>query len=47
MLGDIEMYQTSGSDLESDEYIQGAEAGRYGNKEVASYNAVCMIPEKR
>ena len=47
MLGDIEMHQTSGSDLECDEYIQDAEAGRYGDKEVASYNVVRMISEER
>ena len=47
MLGDIEMYQTSGSDLEGNEYIQDAEAGRYENKEVASYDLVRIISEER
>jgi len=44
MFGDIEMYKTSGSDLESNEYIKDTEeAGRHGNEEVASYNIMRMI----
>jgi hypothetical protein len=47
MFGDIEMYETPGSDLESNEYIKDTEVGRHRHKEVASYNTVRMIPEER
>ncbi len=46
MFGDIEMYDTSGSYLEGNEYIKDAEAGRHRHKEVASYNTVRMISEE-
>jgi hypothetical protein len=46
MLGDIEVYETSGTELESNEYIKDAEAGRHCDKEVASYNTVPMVPEE-
>ena len=46
MFGDIEMYETSGSDFEGNEYIKDTEAGRHRHKEVASYNTVRMIPDE-
>ena len=47
VFGDIEMKQTSGSELESNEYIKDTEAYRHGNEEVAGDNALCMVPEER
>ena len=35
MFGDIEVKQTSGSDLEGNEYIKDTETHRHGNEEVA------------
>ena len=46
MFGDIEMKQTSGSDLERNEYIKDTEAYRHGNEEVAVDNSVCMVAEE-
>jgi hypothetical protein len=46
MFSDIEMYETSGSDFEGNEYIKDTEAGRHRHKEVASYDTVRMIPEE-
>jgi hypothetical protein len=46
MIRDIEMKQTSGSDLERNEYIKDTEAHRHRNEEVAGDNPVCMIPDE-
>ena len=46
MFGDIEVKQTSGSDLEGNEYIEDTEAYRHGNDEVAGDNSACMVPEE-
>jgi hypothetical protein len=46
MFGDIEVKQTSGSDLEGDEYIKDTETHRHGNEEVAGDNFMCMVPEE-
>jgi len=46
MFGDIEVQQTSGSDLEGNEYIKDAETHRHGNEEVAGDNSMCMVPEE-
>jgi hypothetical protein len=46
MFSDVDMNETSGSDLERDEHIQNAEACRHGNEEVASYRLAGMIAEK-
>jgi hypothetical protein len=46
MRGHVKVSQVSGSNLESTEYIHDAEAGRYGDEEVASYNPVRMIAEE-
>lgn len=47
MLGDIEVKQTSGSDLKGNEYIKDTEACRYGNEELASDNSTCVTPDER
>jgi hypothetical protein len=47
MLGDMEVEQTSRSDLEGNEYIKDTEAYRHGNEEVASDDSICMVPEER
>src|ERR1700760_2292168 len=47
MLGDIEVEQTSRSDLEGNEYIKDTEAYPHGNEEVASDNSICMVPDER
>jgi hypothetical protein len=46
VFGDMEMYESSGSDLEGNQYIKDTEAGRDGYKEVISHDSVRMIPEK-
>jgi hypothetical protein len=47
VFGDIEVEQTSGSELESNKYIKDTEAYRHGNEEVASDHAMYMVPEER
>ena len=47
MIRDVEVKQTSGSDLECDEYIKDTEACRDGDKEIASDDLARVIPEKR
>jgi hypothetical protein len=44
--GHVEVNQTSGSDLESNKYIQDTELYCYGDKEVASNNLTRVIAEK-
>ena len=46
MFGDVEKYETSGSDLDCDEYIKDTEACRDGDKEIASDDLARVIPEK-
>ena len=46
MLGDIEVKQTSGSDLKRNEYIKDTEAYRYRNEEVASDDSACVVPDE-
>ena len=46
MFGQIEVNETSGSDLERDEYIKDAEVYRDRYEEVTSHDFVRMIPEK-
>jgi hypothetical protein len=46
MLGDIEVEQTSGSDLKGDEYMKDTEAYRYGNEKVASNNSCAWFRRK-
>lgn len=47
MSGDIEMNQTSGPDLRSNEYIKDAEVCRDGNEEITRNDFASMVPEKR
>jgi hypothetical protein len=42
VFGDIEMYDSSGSDLEGNEQIKDTEAYRHRNEEVASDHPVCL-----
>ena len=46
MFSDIEVKQTSRSDLKGNEYIKDAEACGHRNKEIAGHNLVRMIAEK-
>jgi hypothetical protein len=46
MFGDIEVKQTSESDLESNEYIEDTEAYRHRNEEVAGDNSMCVVPDE-
>jgi len=46
VFGDIEMDESSRSDLQSHEYIQETEACSHANKEVAGYHLMGMIPQK-
>ena len=46
MFGDIEMDESPRPDLHSHEYIQETEACGHGNKEVAGYHLMGMIPQK-
>ena len=47
MFGDIEVKQPSGSDLESNKYIEDAEAYRHGNEEVTGDHSTCVIADER
>ena len=46
MIRDVEVKQTSGSDLECNEYIKDTEAYRHRDEEVAGDNALCMVPDE-
>jgi hypothetical protein len=46
MRSDVEVNQTAGPDLESNEYIKDLKACRHGDKQVASDSTVRMIAEK-
>ena len=46
MFSDVEMYESSGSDLECDKYIKDTEACGNGDKEIASDEPVRMVVEK-
>ena len=47
MLGDIPVEIPTRADLEDDEHIEDAEAGRYHREEVTGHDRVRMIPHKR
>ena len=47
MSRDIEMNQTSGPDLQSNEYIKDTEVCRDGNEEITRNDFASMVPEKR
>src|SRR3954462_2667067 len=46
MFGDVEVYETSGSDLERHKYMEDAEARRDRYEEVASYDPVGVISQE-
>ena len=46
MICNVEMKQTSGSNLEGNEYIMDTEAYRHRDEEVAGDNALCMVPDE-
>lgn len=47
VFGHLEVNETSGSDLERNKYIKDLEACSDGDKEIASYDPVRVIPEER
>ena len=47
MLGDIPVEDPTRADLEDDEHIEDAEAGRYRREEVTGHDRVRMTPHKR
>jgi hypothetical protein len=47
MPGDIPVEDPTRADLEDDEHIEDAEAGRHHRKEVTGHDRVRVIPHKR
>jgi hypothetical protein len=45
MSGDIEMNQTSGTDLQRNEYLKDTEVCRDGNEEITRNDFASMVPE--
>jgi hypothetical protein len=46
MLRNVEVNETSGSDLKGDEHIKDTEVCRYRNEEITSDYTMSMIPEE-
>jgi hypothetical protein len=47
MFGHVAVNETSGSDLKSNEHIKHLEAGRDGDKEIASNDSLRMVADER